>query len=461
MAANLIAATTGLCLDKILTLRRGDTSRDQLFPTQENDAAIPEGNRAEASSPFILPAKTGKAIRRCLIGSPYQEREDFLLWGENRGEPFEAGAVRKSLEEQLEGIGISRDEQRVRKLSFSSWSIYYSSLRSLWKRDADRHRIVVENAIEAICQVDSRGHLVFANPYATSLLGYSRHDELEGLSVSDLLSEASRATGRAMWKRLKAGYTDGREITLIRKDGTILYAKVTAAPLREDSHFKGAVVTANDIGDDKKALVRTLKRTERRLTDLVDKFPIAICALGRDMKVKYLNSPGENMFKFADTEKDGQIMLREHVPNDSRLRYDRTLSAVLERGETRSLLMDTLLDDDTQLPALWRFSPIMEEDRILGVYVAIIDIGGELIETSHLPSDTLYNRFALTDRERDISDLLLAGLQYKEIASRLSISLPTVRTHIMSLYRKMGIHSRDSLTRLLSKLWSFFPTGEG
>jgi DNA-binding NarL/FixJ family response regulator len=49
---------------------------------------------------------------------------------------------------------------------------------------------------------------------------------------------------------------------------------------------------------------------------------------------------------------------------------------------------------------------------------------------------------SLTDRERAVLQLLAEGSMYKEIASQLSISIDTVRTHIRKVYEKLHVHSR-------------------
>jgi len=47
----------------------------------------------------------------------------------------------------------------------------------------------------------------------------------------------------------------------------------------------------------------------------------------------------------------------------------------------------------------------------------------------------------LTEREYEILSLLASGKTAKPIASELSLSLPTVRTHIRHILRKLGVHS--------------------
>ena len=48
----------------------------------------------------------------------------------------------------------------------------------------------------------------------------------------------------------------------------------------------------------------------------------------------------------------------------------------------------------------------------------------------------------LTDREREILDLLAQGLQNADIAQRLSLSVHTVRNHVANLSAKLGAHSK-------------------
>jgi DNA-binding CsgD family transcriptional regulator len=51
----------------------------------------------------------------------------------------------------------------------------------------------------------------------------------------------------------------------------------------------------------------------------------------------------------------------------------------------------------------------------------------------------------LTPSERDVSDLVAAGLTNREIGERLFVSPRTVETHVGHVFVKLGLSSRAAL----------------
>ena len=58
---------------------------------------------------------------------------------------------------------------------------------------------------------------------------------------------------------------------------------------------------------------------------------------------------------------------------------------------------------------------------------------------------------ALTDREKEILDLLAIGLMNKEVAAKLFISTATVRTHVQHIYEKLQVNTRVEAVNLYLK----------
>ena len=58
----------------------------------------------------------------------------------------------------------------------------------------------------------------------------------------------------------------------------------------------------------------------------------------------------------------------------------------------------------------------------------------------------------LSEREREVLDLLSQGLMYKEIADKLAISYETVHTYIRRIYEKLQVRTRtEAVAKFLSR----------
>lgn len=78
-------------------------------------------------------------------------------------------------------------------------------------------------------------------------------------------------------------------------------------------------------------------------------------------------------------------------------------------------------------------------------------------QTAPVPGEDIA---ALTNREREVLDLLARGYLYKEIADELGISMDTVRTHIRHIYEKLHVRTRtEAATKHLRRGGAIGPTG--
>jgi len=63
------------------------------------------------------------------------------------------------------------------------------------------------------------------------------------------------------------------------------------------------------------------------------------------------------------------------------------------------------------------------------------DASGAASQAAGLPED-------LSEREREVLQLIAAGKTNRQIASELFVGVGTVKTHLNNLYRKLDAHSR-------------------
>ncbi|HEY9615941.1 MAG TPA: PAS domain S-box protein, partial [Microcoleaceae cyanobacterium] len=100
---------------------------------------------------------------------------------------------------------------------------------ALAEREA-QYRTIVETANEGIWMLDVNAHTTFVNRRMTEMLGYSEAEML-GRGLYDFMDESVRAETEQKFARRLAGKSDRHECQFRRKDGSILWALVSATSL--------------------------------------------------------------------------------------------------------------------------------------------------------------------------------------------------------------------------------------
>jgi DNA-binding NarL/FixJ family response regulator len=69
-----------------------------------------------------------------------------------------------------------------------------------------------------------------------------------------------------------------------------------------------------------------------------------------------------------------------------------------------------------------------------------------VVEETRSKNQSFSELNALTDREREVLDLLALGLTNKEIAEKLFITTNTVKRHLKAIFEKLDVHTRSAAT---------------
>jgi DNA-binding NarL/FixJ family response regulator len=133
-----------------------------------------------------------------------------------------------------------------------------------------------------------------------------------------------------------------------------------------------------------------------------------------------------------------------------------------------NFLMLTVFDDDEKIFEAIKCGAIgylLKDDTIESIIesiIQIIEFGGspmspriarkalQLLMNSKVEK-VEKEKTILSDREMDILNCLVSGMNFKAIADKLFISPNTVRTHITNIYKKMHVQSKTQAVMLAVK----------
>ena len=121
------------------------------------------------------------------------------------------------------------------------------------KKSEAQYRRIVETVNEGIIGLDADQQVTFVNQRTADFLGYSVAEML-GRRVTDFLLPEERELQEARFHRRASGEQDRYERRFVRRDGEVVWAMVSAAPIKgENGEFIGVFAMVADITESKLA----------------------------------------------------------------------------------------------------------------------------------------------------------------------------------------------------------------
>jgi DNA-binding NarL/FixJ family response regulator len=180
---------------------------------------------------------------------------------------------------------------------------------------------------------------------------------------------------------------------------------------------------------------------------------ISITLQAHGMRVIGVASSAGEALSLLTMERVDLVLLDVALPDSDGIVLGQDL---IERFPTIKIVVVTALHDAKTLSRSVQagFHGYMTKDTALPQFVNAIRavLGGQIVVPYRLATTTVrrspeqqaadMRTKHLTDREKEVLELLRAGASGNQIAERLSVSPNTVRTHVQNILTKLQVHSR-------------------
>ncbi|HEY3857649.1 MAG TPA: response regulator transcription factor [Verrucomicrobiae bacterium] len=193
------------------------------------------------------------------------------------------------------------------------------------------------------------------------------------------------------------------------------------------------------------ALVEDQQEIRESLIRLLSAFPEFKCALEC--------SSGEEALKQIPQNRPDVVLMDIFLPQMSGIECTRRLKLLLP--EIRILILTASDDEETIFPALEAGADgyMLKQSTPANLRAALLDAlnGGAPMSSGIARRVVGYFRekskqrvevASLSQRERELLNLLAKGYTNKEIARELALSVETIHGYLKNVYKKMHVHSR-------------------
>ncbi len=177
---------------------------------------------------------------------------------------------------------LQEEEARLKE----SYRASDNAFNEIFGDNTDIFRQIVETANEGVWISDLNAKTIFLNQRMADMLGY-RIDEMIGRSALDFLDEEGKAIAQNNLGKRTKGAKDVYEQKYIRKDGSFLWAMLSASPMYNNQ--KNVVCILGLLTDisDRKIMEEALKKNEQRLRATFNNAAIGIVEV--DNQDRFIN----------------------------------------------------------------------------------------------------------------------------------------------------------------------------
>lgn len=195
-----------------------------------------------------------------------------------------------------------------------------------------------------------------------------------------------------------------------------------------------------------------LRTQQQTLHEALTRFMIGLVILGPDGRVSYLNPVAERLITHHPGLKIVNGKPSAHYPEENH-RLQALISKQLQvdtSGVGNRTEAIGVHHPDREMNMNILISPLKSGDQLgstqpgsLALYLSDPD------STLNLPASALQSLYSMTPREADVAISLANGLSPSQISTQHGVSVDTVRSHLKSVYSKMGVNKQQDVIRVL------------
>jgi two-component system, NarL family, response regulator LiaR len=182
--------------------------------------------------------------------------------------------------------------------------------------------------------------------------------------------------------------------------------------------------------------------------------PIAVACVDKDLQWRIcgvLTRAGLDVHPIASPLRTGAASEHELIVTDLDEEACESVRAIVATNEGAQVVVVAGSDIAQVLPQLFAAgaAAVVLDDRLDQALVPTIDAvrAGQSVVPASLRRTLVQP--ALTGREKQTLGLVVLGLSNAEIALKLHLTVSTVKSHLRSAFRKLGVRSRNEATALI------------
>jgi len=209
-----------------------------------------------------------------------------------------------------------------------------------------------------------------------------------------------------------------------------------------------------NIIDQKEAVFKKLNESENRFREIAEYLPVVLAELDEMMKIIYLNKTGLDLFGITNKEIEKGISFINFIDYKEREKFTREFSRLIKNElliKSQLYEYNLKVNNGRNTIGLFKSTPIYEENKITGIRIIITEVKTYL-DLIYLPDEMFYDKYTISEREKDVFLYILKGFRNREIGEKLFITERTVKKHITNILQKTGTANRQELLNLVSDL---------